>query len=703
MPIKLKKLSLLFICIVYTFSFSTTYAISESSVKFISIASGNSFTMAIAKDGTLWSWGDNFYGQLGDGTKINRSYPKKISGISDVIKVSCGEKHVIALKKDGTVWTWGKNYDGELGNCNIQRNTTIPVKVKVLKNIVDIAGGSSHSLALSKYGTIWGWGRNIEGQLASIAFNKTNTPKAIKNLPKIKYISSKYEYSMAISTDGKVFAWGDNSGASIEDNKPITITYFKNVVAINTLKSEAIFLLKDGTVWRYVYKNNSVQVEKIENLSNIKNISGGADHIIALKKDGTVWTYGTITSIFLVTSSENENISANQVNGLKDIVSIGAGNESNFAINKNNTILAWGSNCSGQLGLNTALTENLPIKINALSNIIKVCSNQNYSIAIDNKGSFWQWGDDYLTYDKLGTNTARPRKKDGLLNITSGTCSSGDALAYNTEGDLWAWGVNIQDGYAPIHFNFKDNPIIDASSCDTFEIFNILQPDGSVWCSDFSYGTNGIFKIEGLPIITKLASFSDYNFAVAVDGTVWNWGNSGDYGRIDDGMMFIGDTPQKITNLANVISIDVRYGSIVILKSDGTVWTLDINMYGQNFDSYQIANGIPTKIESLSDITAIASGGGFNLALKSDGTVWSWGCNSDGELGDGTYVDKSIPVRVKNLKNITSIDAGNSHSLAIDNSGNVYSWGANNSGQLGNGVDIFVTNPTPVNALVKNQ
>lgn len=707
MHIKLKHLALLFVCIVCTFtnSFTTTFAVTDPQIKFVAISSGNSFSIAIAKDGTLWSWGDNFYGQLGDGTKINRSYPKKIPGISDVIKISCGENHVIALKKDGTVWTWGKNYDGQLGNCNTQRNTTIPVNVKGLKNIVAVAGGSSHSLALSKYGTIWGWGRNYEEQLASIGFDKTNTPKALKNLPKIKYISSNYEYSMAISIEGKIFAWGDGYRPSDNNNSPINITGFKNVKQICTLRSETIFLLKDGTVWRYIrqytpehYKN---YIEKIENLSDITNISGGMNHFIALKRDGNVWTYGTPSrSIGSSKINEDEKISATQVNGLTNIAFIECGNDFNLAINKSNNILAWGNNCYGQLGLNTTLTENLPIKIDALSNIIKVCSNENYSIAIDNKGLIWEWGGDVSDGKDLGINTAQPRKKEKILNITSGTCSYGDSLAYNAEGDLWAWGVNIENGNTPIHLSFKNNPIIDASPCDTFEIFNILQSDGSVWCLDSSYGTNGMFHIEELPKITKLSSYSSYNFAVAEDGTVWNWGNSDDYGWIDDGMMFIGDTPQKIPNLSNVISIDVGYNSMLILKKDGTVWYLDIERDYENIDRKLIIKS-PIKIDSLSDITAIAQGGGHSLALKSDGTVWSWGYNSDGQLGDGTYVHKSIPVKVENIKNITSIAAGDSHSLAVDNSGNVYSWGANNSGQLGNGIDIFVANPTPVNVFVK--
>ncbi|MCC7210433.1 MAG: RCC1 repeat- and reductase domain-containing protein, partial [Candidatus Brocadia sp.] len=102
------------------------------------ISGGASHTIALKSDGTVWAWGANTWGQLGDGTKNYSNYRVQVVGLTDVIAIAAGSYHTVALKSDGTVWTWGSNLYGQLGDgTNTNRNT--PVQVSGLNNIVAIA------------------------------------------------------------------------------------------------------------------------------------------------------------------------------------------------------------------------------------------------------------------------------------------------------------------------------------------------------------------------------------------------------------------------------------------------------------------------------------------------------------------------------------------------------------------------------------
>ena len=119
-------------------------------------------SIALKNDGTVWTWGHNSYGQLGDGTLTNRTNPSQVSGLAAITAIDAGSIHTIALKGDGTVWAWGYNYQGQLGNASLANRTT-PVQVSVT-GITAIAAGGYHNLALSASG-LWAWGYNLYGQL----------------------------------------------------------------------------------------------------------------------------------------------------------------------------------------------------------------------------------------------------------------------------------------------------------------------------------------------------------------------------------------------------------------------------------------------------------------------------------------------------------------------------------------------------------
>jgi alpha-tubulin suppressor-like RCC1 family protein len=150
-----------------------------------SIARGIQNAVVLKNDGTVWDWGYNNYGQLGNGTSGSYSnVPVQVSGLAGVVAVAGGAYHSLALKNDGTVWTWGFNMYGQLGN-GTNTNSNVPVQVTTLAGIVAVAGGHGHSLALKNDGTVWDWGYNNFGQLGNGNNTDSNIPIEVSGLSQV--------------------------------------------------------------------------------------------------------------------------------------------------------------------------------------------------------------------------------------------------------------------------------------------------------------------------------------------------------------------------------------------------------------------------------------------------------------------------------------------------------------------------------------
>ena len=131
---------------------------------FRAVAGGTSHSLGLKSDGTVWAWGWNSQGQLGDGTTTQRTTPIQTSLLTNVIAIAAGDLHSLAVKSDGTVWAWGVNGSGQLGDGTTTTRKT-PVQVSGLTGALAVAAGNSHSLCLKADGTVAAWGNNSKGQL----------------------------------------------------------------------------------------------------------------------------------------------------------------------------------------------------------------------------------------------------------------------------------------------------------------------------------------------------------------------------------------------------------------------------------------------------------------------------------------------------------------------------------------------------------
>ncbi|MCX6380516.1 MAG: hypothetical protein NT023_13755 [Armatimonadetes bacterium] len=209
--------------------------------------------MALASDGTVWGWGANFMGQLGDGTTVGRQIPTRAPSLSGIVQISGNQTNSMALKSDGTVYSWGFNYYGGVGD-GTTTNRTSPVVVTGLDHVIQVSEGGYYALALKSDGTVWAWGRNNSGQLGDGTTVTRLTPVSVPSLTNVMQISAGQEHSVAILGDGSVVAWGQNYAGQLGDGTttgrltPVPISGLVNITQISAGNQNSMALQSDGTV-----------------------------------------------------------------------------------------------------------------------------------------------------------------------------------------------------------------------------------------------------------------------------------------------------------------------------------------------------------------------------------------------------------------------------------------------------------------------
>jgi len=274
---------------------------------------------SLKDDGTIWAWGDNHYGQLGDGTTTNRSTPVQVLGISNVTDIVTGRGQCYALRKDGSVWAWGNNNRSQLGDGTTTNRST-PVQVPGLSNIVGIASSLGASYAIQEDGTVLGWGDNHYGQLGEEAGDWAN-PAPVVGLTKVLSIATtSFGSRYALTSDGKVWAWGANPNSWYGSDSG-----------------------EDGV------KTRGSTPVPVPGLTDIVAISGGYDSIYALKGDGTVWAWGNNRYGQLGDGTHASKSPPVQISTLKNIKAIATGYYSAYALQSDGSLWAWGFNGNGLL------------------------------------------------------------------------------------------------------------------------------------------------------------------------------------------------------------------------------------------------------------------------------------------------------------------------------------------------------------------
>jgi len=644
------------------------------------VSGGGYHSLALGTNGTVWAWGYNTYGELGDGTTTQRNIPVQVGGShSTFIAVAAGQFHSIALGNDGTVWTWGYNGYGQLGN-NSTTNSSVPIQVPGLSGVfIAIAAGPNHSMALRNDGTVWTWGLNSNGQLGNGTTSNSAVPVQVANLNGVTSIAAGGIHSLAITSGSGVWGWGYNGSGQLGDgtytqrNTPVHIAALTGTVtSIGAGQYHSVAAKSDGTVWTWGYNGygqlgsgtaSSILPIQTVGINGGIAVSAGYYSTYALKNDGSVLSWGLNSSGQIGDGFNQNQANPGQVLNLGGIEAVAGSGYHTLAIKNDGTLWSWGHNAFGQLGDGSSFTRSAPVKVTGSflsGNVLWAVAGGYHSLALKSDGTFWDWGYNY--YGELGDGTNNQQNSphqipalNGL--ITSGACGLYHSIILENDGTVWTFGSNS----------------------------NGQLGNGSTSNSNVPIQLTGTgFQLGG--VFNAVAAGQLTSFAIRNDGTVWAWGQN-NYGQLGDGTTIQRTSPVQVTGLSGTVT-EIASGNYhtLALKSNGTVWAWGYNVFGQLGNGITSNSSVPVPVNGLTGIVAIAAGQYHSIALKNDNTVWVWGLNGNGQLGDGTYTSRSLPERLSNLCSVSDIAAGVNNTVVLKQDGTVSTFGATPDGELGNNI-----------------
>jgi len=300
-------------------------------------------TPASSQTTKAYSWGNGFFGQLGNGTSASSSMPMavKTSGAlagKTIIALAAGGTHSLALASDGKIYAWGLNSNGQLGN-NSQDNSLEPVAVTMSgalagKTIIAVAAGGAHSLALASDGKIYAWGFNGNGQLGNNSQDDSLEPVAVTMSgalagKTIIAVVAGGTHNLALASDGNFYAWGYNANGQLGNNSPNDCLEPTAVTMSGALAGKTVVA-----------------------------VAAGGRHSVALASDGKVYAWGhngngQLGNSFSTDSWVPVPVTMSGALAGKTVVAVAAGGYHSVALASDGKIYTWGDNGNGQLGNNS--------------------------------------------------------------------------------------------------------------------------------------------------------------------------------------------------------------------------------------------------------------------------------------------------------------------------------------------------------------
>jgi alpha-tubulin suppressor-like RCC1 family protein len=365
------------------------------------IATGGYHTAALADD-TLSTWGYNFYGQLGDGTPGDKSFPNQIGAFgangATVVTIATGGYHSAALLSDGTLFTWGSNVRGQLGHGmsgNRGTPTQVPAFAPLGTTIAAIATGDYHTAALLSDGSLFTWGENALGQLGDGTTTDRSTPTRVPAFGPDGTTSTAVAaggfHTAVLVSDGSLYAWGLNSagqlgdGTSTDSATPVKVAGFApagtTITALATGGYHSAALLDDGTLYTWGYNlygqlGNGTTTDASTPTpvpgfpppgSRIASIATGGFHTMALLDDGSLYAWGWNFFGQIADATWEPRATPTLIRDFPPagtaITAIAAGAAHAAALLDDGTLFAWGYNEMGQLGDGTTEDRRVPTRV----------------------------------------------------------------------------------------------------------------------------------------------------------------------------------------------------------------------------------------------------------------------------------------------------------------------------------------------------
>ncbi|MBU1412860.1 RCC1 repeat-containing protein [Myxococcota bacterium] len=654
-------------------------AVARLGTEILAFTAGAEHTCAVKKNGSVWCWGNNTTdGRLGDGSTAPRSGPVKASGLdADVVALTAGDVHTCALRKDGTLWCWGGNGSGQLGDLSVAERHR-PVQVTRMGNtVVAVSAGRSHTCALKKDGTVWCWGDNVNGQLGLEPSGAVLSPSQVAGLSgTVVQISSGPGHTCAVKKDRTAWCWGDNATGQLGDQtletryKPVKVQLDSNTIRIGAGAFHGCAQDSKGAAWCWGSNAHGqlgdgtdtpsgapVRV-KFPARTQIVSLGVGDRYSCALTQTGAIYCWGDNVYGQIGCGTPLRRELPTLVTGLTSRpASIFAGFAHTCAILTDGTVSCWGDNAFGQLGDGTTTARGIPAKVAGLmGRIAKVAPGRDHTCALAADGAVRCWGKN--TEGQLGDPSAQPSKSAqavaGLEADVAGLCAGLEhACARKLDGSVWCWGDNGEGALGTGDHRNRFNPVQ--------------------------------VRLEGE--VTAVSCGHHHTCALKKDATTWCWGNN-TYGQLGDGTKTNHLSPVRVPLYFPATQLFAGARHTCATKADRSLHCWGFNFYGQLGDGTTEDRTAPVGVLTVgTGVVSMAPAESHACAVKSDGTLWCWGKNDDGRVGDGSTNLRRIPFSLPlppGLK-ATAVVAGATHTCALYSDSTLRCWGSGLAGQLGEG------------------
>ncbi|HEX8326943.1 MAG TPA: hypothetical protein VF629_05345 [Hymenobacter sp.] len=399
-------------------------------------AASNNHSVSIRPDGSLWAWGINYEGQLGNGTTECSALPVRVTTEApgtQWAQVAVGSSHTLALTTDGRLYAWGSNTDGQLGDGTKTPHHR-PAVVRLPPSAAgarwkQIAAGTSHSLALATDGRLFAWGNNNHGELGNgFSIDRATPvevalPHSAANTSWAQVVAGN-NHTLALTNDGRLYAWGSNDYGQLGDGSGMTSLV---PVPVGMTKKLA------GLRWAQV--------------------AAGSFHTLAVTTNGRLYAWGSNRFGQLAGDREVKQSTPAPLQlapALANVVwqQVAAGEAHSLALSADGRLLAWGNNCTGQLGDGTTDLRLKPITIAAPENAgawARIESGAFHALATTTTGQFYAWGAN--KYGQLGDGTTtdqyRPLGQDPILTTAApASDQTGPGYSKRAAFSTEEWGLN---------------------------------------------------------------------------------------------------------------------------------------------------------------------------------------------------------------------------------------------------------------------
>ena len=647
------------------------------------VAGGRAHTLGLRPDGTLWAWGWNGSGELGDGTRDWSSRPLLVAAGFSFI--AAGEYSSAAVKQDGTLWAWGSPYgDPE----------------QVGSGFSSVAVGYCSFAALRADGTLWAWGCNSRGEVGDGTNRYRGSPVQVGTAADWASVVMGGSHTLAIKRDGSLWFWGDDDVT--QSLTPVQVGTGFAIAAAGLQHSLA--LKSDGTLWAWGLNSHGEVGDGTFGSratpsmvgSGFTDVAAGEGFSLGVRADGTLWIWGRDPSSWLGHGGTSVPI---QVGASSAWASVAAGSSHATALTSGDALWTWGSDEGGQLGDGVPIGRPVPTQVlGGAETLATVNGSSEFAVGVD--GSLWAWGSGELGDGTIIELQSLPvQVGSGYAQVANGWDHT---VGVRSDGTVWAWGSNdfgqlgdgtTTDSLTPV---FVGSGFTAVAAGDGFSVG--LKSDGTVW----AWGRNGQNEVGDGTGTTRLSPVLVGSGFVAVsageshtmglksDGSLWGWG-ANQFGQLGVGTQGGAASPRQVGSGFQAVAAGGRH--TVAVRADGALWAWGENQDGEVGDGTHVNRQSPVVIGT--GFVSVAAGQRHTVAVATDGSVWAWGCNQLGEVGDGTYVERDAPVRIIGGA-FVAIATGRENTFALDVTGVLYAWGDNTLGQLGDGTSAFRRAPVPI-------